>query len=179
MLPAVSPRARHRSPNRRPRPCCEPPRSSPPSAKKVRRAWSKLFPSLLFFLQLSTNPTILFSCSGGRTSKREVPSRGTLVWQPVLTSYCQSFWSPLHFPLLSICKLPAFLRETVDPFFARGSACTNCLGILTPGLSGELPVYAVFRMIFQGTLNANDTSCAPTSANTLQRTFPGGLGMTC
>ena len=141
--------------------------------KKVRRAWSKLFPSLLFFLQLSTKNTVLFSCSGGRKSKREISSKDALDWQSVLTSYCQSFWSLLHFPLLSICKLPVFLRETMDPFLALRSACTNCLGVLAPGVSDELPVYTVFRTIFQGSLNANDTSGAPTSSNTLQWTFPG------
>lgn len=66
----------------------------------------------------------------------------------------------------------------MDLFLALGNAHTNCLRTLAHGMSGELPVYAVFRMIFQGALNENDTSGAPTSPNTLQQTFPGGLGMT-
>jgi len=57
---------------------------------------------------------------------------------------------------------------------------------LSPGISSaqsvsdEFPNYTtVFRMIFQGGLNADNTSGAPTSPSALQWTFPGGLGMIC
>lgn len=66
------------------------PCSTPPFVKKVRRDGSELSPSLLFFLQLPTKNTVLFSCSGGEKARENYPA-GTL--QSVLTAYshsCQS-----------------------------------------------------------------------------------------
>lgn len=91
------PKPCHPSPNADLAPAASSPSSSPPSVKTVRRASSKLFPSLLLVLQLSTKNTVLFSCSRDRKNTGEMSSTDTLDWQSVLTSYSQTLWSLLYF----------------------------------------------------------------------------------
>lgn len=124
-------------------PAVSSPHSSPPSVKEVRRSWSKLFPSLLFFVKLSTKNAVLFSCSEGRKSSREISSRNTLGWQSMQTSLFQLFWTLLYFSLFSIHKLSVFLRETMGPFLALEDVCRNYLGAIStaPCVSDELLIY--------------------------------------
>lgn len=111
-------------------------------------ASSKLFPSLLFFCAAANKKTVLFSCSKGRKSKREISRKKSLDWHPLLTSHFQSFWSLLYFSLLGICRSSEFLRDTQNPFLSLESACTNC-----HGTSVQLRVWVVsspITLLFSG-----------------------------
>lgn len=122
------PQPSHRSQNHPPCPCCEFPQLQPSPCEGGKEGLEEAFPQPFVFLASVSKKThhLIFLLWGMK--KQEISCQNTLDWQSVLTSYFQSFCSLLHVPLVSIYKLPVFLRETTDHFLALESTCTNCLG---------------------------------------------------
>jgi len=139
LLPAVSPlEPRHRSPKRRPRPCCELP---PVQPSLCEGGLGGSFPPAFCFSCCCQQKALSYFLALGVEEARE-KYLARIEQLSALAPYFQPSRSLSRFPSLSICELPVFLRETMDPFLALEGACTNRLGLLAPGVSGELPLSA-------------------------------------